>query len=92
MNFSLSFDEDHYNPQEDVKDNHSDISSKDSYMENQGYTGPLDDMENQTISEIADHDIVSSEPSQKIISGRIRKCTTIFEEEPSTYKPTMRQQ
>ena len=45
------FEEGNYNTQEDIKDdNHSDISSQDSYTENQGYTGPLDDMENQTIS------------------------------------------
>ena len=46
-------------------------------------------MENQTIIEIADHDIVSSEPSQKRISDRVRKCTTRFEEDPYKYRPTM---
>ena len=44
------------------------------------------------MSEIADSDIVSEDPPQKIISGRIRKRTPIFEDYPSTYKPTMRQQ
>ena len=86
------FEEGSYNPQEDIKDNHSDIISQESYSENQGYSGPLHDLGNKTISEIADHDIVSSEPYQKTISGRIRNRTTRFEEDPSTYKPTMRQQ
>ena len=87
------FEEGNYNPQDDIKeDNHSDIISQDSYIEDQGYTGPLDDMENQTMNEISDNDIVSDDPPQKIISGIIRKCTPRFEDDPSTYKPTMRQQ
>ena len=77
--FPSMFEEGNYNPQDDIKeDNQSDISSQDSYTENQGYNGPLDDMENQTMSEIADHDIVYSEPTQTRISGRIRKHTTEF--------------
>ena len=44
------------------------------------------------MNEIADSDMVSDEPSQKRISGRIRKRTPRFEDDPSTYKPTMRQQ
>ena len=36
------------------------------------------------MSEIADHDIVSSDPPQKRIKGRIRKCTPRFEDDPST--------
>ena len=44
------------------------------------------------MSEIADSDIVSEVPPQKRISGRIRKHTPRFEDDPSTYKPTMRQQ
>ena len=87
------FEEGNCNPQDDIKeDNHSDISSQDSYTEDQGYTGPLDDMETQTMNEIADNDIVSDDPPKKIISGRIRKRTPRFEDDPSTYKPTMRQQ
>ena len=44
------------------------------------------------MSKIADNDIVSDDPPQKRISGRIRKRTPRFEDDPSTYKPTMRQQ
>ena len=92
-NLPSTFEEGNYNPQYDIKeDSHSDISSQDSYTENQGYTGPLDDMENQTMNEIADNDIVSDDTPHKIISGRIRKHTPRFEDGPSTYKPTMRQQ
>ena len=90
-NFPSIFEEGNYNPQEDKNDNLSDVSSQESYTEDQGYTGPLDDSESQTISEIADQDIVSSEQSQTRASSRIRKRTPRFEEDPSTYKPTMRQ-
>ena len=87
------FEEGNYNPQDDIKeDNHSDINSQDSYTEDQGYTGPLDDMETQTMNEISDDDIVSDDTPHKRISGRIRKRTPRFEDDPSTYKPTMRQQ
>ena len=44
------------------------------------------------MNEISDNDIVSDDPPHKRISGRIRKCTHRFEDDPSTYKPTMRQQ
>ena len=82
------------NPQNMDIDELSDVSSTQSYMETQGYTMPIEDSEEQTSNEIPqllDQEVQDSQPSSGRTSGRTRKCITRFEEDPSTYQPTMRQ-